>query len=90
MTIKLDNPQIENFFINELHSDIKVFSEFILNNLEQYKKQNEFDIVHIDPKKNAYKLEFDESIDVKEEDNPFKDIEDVVEYAKVLREKSWN
>ncbi len=38
MTIKLDNPKIEQFFINEFKSDIKAFSEFILKNLEQHKK----------------------------------------------------
>ena len=89
MTIKLDNPQIENFFTHELHSDIKAFSEFILKNLEHYKKQKEFDVVHLDPAKNSYSLEFDESIDVQKEDNPFKDIEDVAKYSKILREKSW-
>jgi len=85
MTIKLDNPKIENFFINELHSDVKAFSEFILKNLEQYKKQDQFSVTHLDPKKNSYKLEFDE----KDDDNPFKDIENVKTYAKELREKSW-
>lgn len=89
MTIKLDNPQIENFFINELHSDVKAFSEFILKNLEQYKQKDEFNVVHLDPKQHSYRLDVDNLDDVKEEDNPFKDIEDVVTYAKKLRESSW-
>jgi len=38
MTIKIDNPEIEYFFIHELKSDVKKFSEFILMNLEKYKK----------------------------------------------------
>ena len=32
MTIKIDNPEIEYFFINEFKSDVKQFSEFILMN----------------------------------------------------------
>ena len=89
MTIKIDNPQIEQFFTNEFQSDIKAFSEFILKNLQQHKNKKEFDIVHLDPHKNSYQLEFDSLDDVKEEDNPFKDIEDVAIYAKKLRESSW-
>lgn len=89
MTIKLDNPKIEQFFIHQFKSDIKAFSEFILKNLEEYKHKNEFNVVHLDPKKHAYRLEFDDLGDVKAEDNPFKDVEDVVSYAKELREKSW-
>jgi len=50
MTIKIDNPEIEHF-INELKSDVKNFSEFILINLEKYKKQNECDITPLDPQK---------------------------------------
>lgn len=89
MTIKLDNPKLEYFFIHEFKSDIQAFSEFILKHLEQHKKQKEFDVVHLDPQKNAYKLQFDELDDVTEEDNPFKDIDDVATYARELREKSW-
>ena len=89
MTIKLDNPKIEQFFISEFKSDIKAFSEFILKNLEQNKNKKEFDVVHLDPHENSYQLEFDSLDEVKEEDNPFKDIEDVETYAKKLRESSW-
>ena len=39
--------------------------------------------------KNAYKLKFDDLDDVTEEDNPFKDIDDVLNYARELRENSW-
>jgi len=89
MTIQLNNTKIEDIFISEFKSDIKLFSEFILKHLEQYKTQKEFDITHLDPKQNSYKLEFDNLDDVKEEDNPFKDINDVANYSKELREKSW-
>jgi len=89
MTIKLDNPEIEHYFVDEFKSDIQAFSEFILQNLEQYKKQKEFDVVHLDPQKNSYKLKYDELDDVKEEDNPFKNIDDVATYARELRDKSW-
>lgn len=89
MTIKLDNPEIEHYFVSEFKSDVKAFSAFILKNLEQYKKQKEFNVVHLDPQKNAYKLQFDDLGDVMEEDNPFKDIDDVATYARELREKSW-
>ena len=89
MTIKIDNPEIEHFFIHELKSDVKKFSEFILTNLEKYKKQNEFDITPLDPQKNSYKLEFDNLEEVDESANPFKDIDDVALYAKKLRENSW-
>ena len=89
MTIKIDNPEIEHFFINELKSDVKKFSEFILMNLEKYKKQNEFNITHLDPKKNSYKLQFDDIEEVDESANPFKDIDDVAQYARKLRESSW-
>jgi len=89
MTIKIDNPEIEHFFTYELKSDVKAFSEFILQNLERYKKQKEFNIVYLDPVKNSYKLQFDDLEEVCEEDNPFKDIDDVKTYAKKLRENSW-
>jgi len=46
MTIKLNNPKIEQFFINEFKSDIEAFSKFILKNLEQHKQR--------------YQLSFDE------------------------------
>jgi len=89
MTIKIDNPEIEHFFIHELKSDVKKFSEFILMNLEKYKKRNEFDITPLDPSKNSYKLKFDDLGEVNEDANPFKDIDDVALYAKKLRESSW-
>jgi len=38
MTIKLDNPKIEQFFIYEFKSDIDAFSEFILKNIERHQK----------------------------------------------------
>jgi len=89
MTIQIDNPQIEKFFIDEFKSDIKKFSEFILNNLEKHKKRNEFNITPLDPQENSYKLNFDNLEDVKEEDNPFKNIDDVQLYASKLRDNSW-
>ena len=89
MTIKIDNPEIEQFFINEFKSDVKKFSEFILMNLEKYKKQKEFDIIPLDPNKNSYSLKFDDIESINEEDNPFRDIDDVVLYSKKLRENSW-
>ena len=72
MTIKIDNPKIEQFFINEFKSDIKKFSDFILINLEKYKKQNEFKVTPLDINKNSYKLTFDNLEDVDESSNPFK------------------
>ena len=89
MTIKIDNPEIEHFFINELKSDVKKFSEFILMNLEKYRKQNEFNITPLDPKKNSYKLQFDDIEEVDESANPFKDIDNVAQYARKLRENAW-
>ncbi len=89
MTIKIDNPEIEHFFINELKSDVKKFSEFILMNLEKYRKQNEFNITPLDPQKNSYKLKFDDIEEVDESANPFKDIDDVAQYAQKLRENAW-
>ena len=74
MTIQIDNSEIEYFFINELKSDVKKFSEFILSNIEKYKQQNQFNITHLNPKKNSFKLKFDDLEEVKEEDNPFRDI----------------
>jgi len=89
MTIKIDNPEIEHFFIHELKSDVKKFSEFILMNLEKYKNQKEFNITPLDPSQNSYKLKFDDLGEVNEDANPFKDIDDVALYAKKLRESSW-
>ena len=89
MTIKIDNPEIEYFFINEFKSDVKKFSEFILMNLEKYKKQNDFNITPLDPKKNSYTLKFDDLEEVDESANPFKDIDDVATYARRLRENAW-
>ena len=89
MTIKIDNPEIEHFFIHELRSDVQKFSEFILTNLEKYKKQDEFDITPLDPQKNAYTLKFDNIEGVKESANPFKDIDDITQYARDLRDSAW-
>jgi len=89
MTIKIDNPKIEQFFINEFKSDIKKFSEFILINLEKYKKQNEFQVTPLEIDENSYRLTFDNLEEVDESSNPFKEIDDVETYAKKLREKSW-
>ncbi len=89
MTIKIDNPEIAYFFINEFKSDVKQFSEFILMNLEKYKKQNDFNITPLDPKENSYTLEFDDLEEVDESANPFKDIDDVATYARRLRENAW-
>jgi len=90
MTIEINNPKIEAYFINEFKSDIKKFSEFILINLEKYPKQNnEFKVKTLDPKKNSSSLVFDNKVNVESSDNPFKDIEDVATYAKNLREKAW-
>ena len=89
MTIKIDNPEIEHFFINELKSDVKKFSEFILMNLEKYRKQNEFNITPLDPQKNSYKLKFDDIEEVDESANPFKNIDNVAQYAQKLRENAW-
>ncbi len=83
MTIKIENQEIENYFINEFQSDTKKFSEFILANLKKYQlKKDEFTITKLDSTKNSYRLE-------KECSNPFKNIDNVVEYSKKLRETSW-
>ncbi|KIM04493.1 MAG: hypothetical protein KU29_10515 [Sulfurovum sp. FS06-10] len=89
MTIQIDNPEIELFFINEFKSDVKKFSEFILMNLDKYKKQNEFDVTPLDPTKHSYSLKFDNLDEVDESSNPFKDIEDVATYARKLRDSAW-
>jgi Xaa-Pro aminopeptidase len=89
MTIHIDNPEIEHFFVHELHSDIKRFSDFILSNLKKYKNQNDLVYEKLDIDKNSYKLDFGELEDIDEEANPFKDVDDVVSYAKELREKAW-
>ena len=89
MTIKIDNPEIEHFFIHELQSDVKKFAEFILISLKKQKKANEFNIKPLDPKKNSYRLKFDDLEEVDENANPFKNIEDVALYAQKLRDSSW-
>ena len=85
MKIKLDNPEIEDFFVTEFKSDIKLFSKFILKNLKELKQQKEFKVIHLDPTKNSYKLKFEDLDDVQEKDNPFKDIDDVASYSRKLR-----
>ena len=89
MTIKIDNKEIENFFVTEFKSDVKKFSEFILLNLKKSKETDEFDITHLDPKKNSYTLNVDNIGEVNENANPFKDVDDVATYAKKLRENAW-
>jgi hypothetical protein len=89
MTIKIDNPEIEHFFINELQSDVKKFAEFILINLKKHKKENKFNIKPLDPKKNSYRLKFDDLEDIDDNANPFKNIENVALYAQKLRNSSW-
>jgi len=87
MTIHIDNPEIEKFFITEFKSDVKKFSEFILTNLKKNKIQNTFHISPLSPEKHAYTLNY--SIDENETSNPFKDIDDVATYSKKLRETAW-
>ena len=65
MTIKIDNLEIEQSFVNE------------------------FNITPLDLDKNSYKLKFDDLGEVNEDANPFADVDDVVSYAKKLRESSW-
>ena len=68
---------------------MKKFADFILINLEKYKRTNEFNITPLDPQKNSYKLEFETSEEIDENANPFRDIEDMAEYARTLRENAW-
>ncbi len=90
MTIKIENPEIENYFITYFQSDTKKFSEFILENLKKYQlNKNQLTIKKFNPIKNSYKLKGDFTQDSDEYENPFKDVDDVVEYAKRLREISW-
>ena len=89
MTIKIDDPEIEHFFIHELKSDVHKFSEFILTHLKKHTKEDTFHITPLDPKQNAYKLHFDEIDEVDENDNPFKEIDNVAEYARKLRKNAW-
>jgi len=88
MTINIDNAEIEHFFVTELKSDVKKFSEFILLNLEKYKHQNEFNIKVLNPKDNSHILDFDmpNNVEIK---NPFEHIEDVSEYSAKLRDNAW-
>ncbi len=90
MTIKIENKEIENYFINEFQSDTKKFSEFILANLKKYQlNKDEFIVKKLDPTQNAYTLE-ENSIDKNNDySNPFEDIDDVAKYSKKLRETSW-
>jgi len=83
MTIKLDNPQIENFFINELHSDVKAFSEFILKNLERYKQKDEFNVVHLDRKQHSYHCLASDTSFIEPKARRKRSIE-------ILREKVWD
>ena len=85
MTIRLDDPKIESIFINDFKSDIEAFTQYIKSNLLN-KQEN---IEHLNPFENSYKIEFDSRYIINEEDNPFKDIRDSLEYAKELREKAW-
>jgi hypothetical protein len=89
MTIHIDNPEIERFFVSEFKSDAKKFTDFILTNLERYRKTNEFDITPLDPHKNSYRLEYDTAEEIDESANPFRDIENAAEYARALRENAW-
>ena len=89
MTVQIDNPEIEYFFVHELKSDVKKFSDFILKNLKHHQQTNTFDITPLDPKKNAYKLTFDDIDPVDPNANPFSDIDDVAQYARELRKRTW-
>jgi hypothetical protein len=89
MTVHIDNPEIEYFFVHELKSDVKKFSDFILSNLKRHQKKDTFEIAHLDPKKNAYKLTFDDIDPVDQDANPFKNIDNVAQYSRKLRERAW-
>ena len=84
MTIKLNDPQIEAIFVNEFKSDIDAFTKFVKESLAKRKNK----MVHLDPFENSYNIDVDVN-DISEEDNPFKDVNDSVKFAKELRESAW-
>ena len=63
MTIKLNNPEIEHYFIDKFQSDIKAFSEFILKSIE--KDKNRFQLSNREIEKiveNSQRIEGYESL----------------------------
>jgi len=89
MTIHIDNPEIEQFFVQEFKSDIKRFTDFVLSLLDQEKQKSNLKIPRLDPEKHSYTLEYSDIEKTTEEDNPYKNIDNVAKYAQKLRENAW-
>ena len=88
LALNIDNPEIENIFMEKFKSNKNDFINFIAHSLRNIKSEESgLDYTRKDPFKNIKKLEY---TDVDEElTNPFKNIEDTLFYSKELREKSW-
>jgi len=67
----------------------KNFPTLFLKNLKRHQQKDTFEIAHLDPKENAYKLTFDDIDPVDQDANPFKNIDNVAQYSRELRERAW-
>ncbi len=87
LALKIDNPEIEKLFVTEFNSNTDDFIAFISSSLKKLEKQSEFTFKKLNPQKNSYHIE----IDIKDHcfSNPFKDIDDVLEFSKSLRKSSY-
>ena len=101
MQLQISNPQMQQIFETQFGSNSDKFMQFIVSFLhdnsqiiDNYlhtvlsaKKSKKFVYQKLNPMDNFYELEKDES-DI-EMNNPFKNVEDSVAFAKKLREESY-
>ena len=95
--LQINSPEMQDIFETKFHSNQEKFMEFIVafiqdnkevvDNYFQKKSKSTLKYKKLNPMENYYKL----SIEEKETEmtNPFKDIEDSVDFAKRLREESY-
>lgn len=89
IALEIDNPEIELIFKTKFNSNKNHFINFIQDSLKNLENINndELQFKKLDPKQNAHRMtSFDEN---KEFSNPFENVENVVSFAKSLRERAY-
>lgn len=89
LALEIDNPEIELVFKTKFNGNKNNFINFIQDSLKNLESVNndELQFKKLDPKKNAYRMT---NIDANEElSNPFEKVENVLSYAKSIRERAY-
>lgn len=89
LALEIDNPEIELIFKTKFNGNKNNFINFIQDSLKNLENVNndELQFKKLDPKQNAYRMT---NIDANEElSNPFEKVDDVLSYAKSIRERAY-